>query len=113
MTDRITIKPADGTWVVRAAGAVLGESTNALALHEEGYPTAIYFPRADISMAFFEQSDTQTTCPYKGDATYYDLIAKSGTFKDAAWSYENPTDDVSDIKEYLAFYTSKVAVEKL
>lgn len=113
MSERITITPATGTWVVRAAGAVLGESKNALALVEDGYPEVIYFPREDISMAFFEQSKTETTCPYKGQATYFDLIAKSGTFADAAWSYENPIADVAEIKNYLAFYTSKVAVEKL
>lgn len=113
MANRITIAPAQGTWVVRAAGAVLGETKNALALDEDGYDTVIYFPRADISMAFFDTSDTQTTCPYKGQATYYNLIAKSGTFTDAAWSYDDPIDDVAEIKGYLAFYTSKVAVEKL
>ena len=113
MSERITISPADGTWVVRAAGAVLGESKNALILNEDGYPEVVYFPRADISMAFFEKSEKHTVCPYKGNATYYDLIAKSGTFAEAAWSYENPIAAVSEIKEHLAFYTSKVTVEKL
>jgi len=113
MTNRIEITPAIGTWVVRAAGAVLGETTNALELNEVGYPAVIYFPREDISMAFFDRSETMSNCPYKGQATYYDLIAKSGNFKDAAWSYEDPISDVTEIKGYLAFYTSKVAVEKL
>lgn len=113
MSDRIKITPAQGTWVVRAAGAVLGESTNALVLAETDYPEVIYFPRADISMAFFDKSQKQTTCPYKGQATYYNLIAKSGTIEDTAWSYEDPISDVIEIKGYLAFYTSKVTVEKL
>ncbi len=113
MSDHIKIRPATGTWVVRAAGAVLGETTAALELTEGDYPTVIYFPRTDISMAFFDTSETTSSCPHKGHATYYDLIAKSGTFKDAAWSYEDPKDDVADIKGYLAFFTNKVAVEKL
>ena len=113
MTDHIKITPAKGTWVVRAAGAVLGETNNALELTEAGYPTVIYFPREDISMALFDKSETTSSCPYKGQATYYDLIAKSGTFKDAAWSYEAPIPEVLEIQDYLAFYTSKVAVEKL
>jgi len=113
MSDHITIQPAKGTWVVRAAGAVLGETSHALELTEGDYPTVIYFPRDDVSMAFFDQSETTSSCPHKGQATYYDLIAKSGTFKDAAWSYEDPIGDVANIKGYLAFYTSKVAVEKL
>lgn len=113
MADNIKIRPAKGTWVVRAAGAVLGETNAALELTESAYPAVIYFPRGDISMAFFDTSETTSSCPHKGQATYFDLIAKSGTFKDAAWSYENPKDDVAEIKDYLAFVTSKVAVEKL
>jgi len=113
MADHITIRPATGTWVVRAAGAVLGESTAALELTEGANAPVIYFPRADISMAFFEQTDTASTCPYKGVATYYNLEGKSGTVKDAAWSYETPHDGVAKIKGYLAFFDGKVAVEQL
>lgn len=113
MSDHIKIRAATGTWVVRAAGAVLGESSNALELIEGDYPPVIYFPRGDISMAFFDKSDTASTCPYKGAATYYNLEAKSGTFADAAWSYETPKDDVSEIAGYMAFFGGKVAVEQL
>lgn len=113
MADHIKIRPATGTWVVRAAGAVLGESSNALELIEGDNPPVIYFPRSDISMAFFDQSTTTSSCPFKGIATYYNLVAKSGTFEDAAWSYEDPKKGVEDIAGYLAFYSNKVAVEQL
>jgi len=113
MSDHIKIRPATGTWVVRAAGAVLGESNNALELTEGDYPPVIYFPREDISMAFFDKSDTVSTCPFKGAATHYHLAAKSGTFSDAAWSYEAPKDAVAGIAGYMAFYLNKVAVEQL
>ena len=113
MSDHIKIRPAKGTWSVRAAGSVLGETENALELSEGDYPPVIYFPRADISMAFFEKSDTQSVCPHKGTATYYDHIAKSGTFRDVAWSYEAPLDAVAQIEGYLAFFGDKVAVEQL
>lgn len=113
MADHIKIRPATGTWVVRAAGAVLGESTNAVELVEGDYPPVIYFPRADIAMAFLEPSDMTSTCPYKGQASYFTIVAKSGPVANAAWSYENPSDHVSGIKGYLAFYTNKVAVEQV
>lgn len=113
MAENITIAPASGTWVIRAAGAVLGETKNALQLSEDGHDPVIYFPRADISMAFFEASDTQTTCPHKGTAQHYDIVAKSGTITDAAWSYEDPQGDVAQIAGHLAFYKDKVAVEQL
>ena len=113
MADHIKVYKADGTWVVRAGGAVLGESTNALELAEGSYPAVIYFPRADLAMAFFEPSDTQSTCPYKGSASYFDIVAKSGPIKDAAWSYEEPIEGVEKIKDHIAFHTDKVAVEKV
>lgn len=113
MAEHIKIRPASGTWVVRAAGAVIGESKNALELTEGDYPPVIYFPRADIAMAFLDQSDTTSHCPYKGDATYFAIEAKSGTIPDAVWSYETPKDGVADIKDHLAFYHSKVAVEEV
>lgn len=113
MPDHITIRPATGTWVVRAGGAVLGESSDALELTEGDYPPVIYFPRADIAMAFLEPSDTVSSCPFKGQATYYSIAAKSGLIADAVWSYEDPKPAVAQIKDYLAFYKGKVAVEEV
>ena len=113
MADHIKIRPAAGTWVVRAGGAVLGESTNALELNEGDYPPVIYIPRDDIAMAFLDASDTTSHCPYKGDASYFSIIAKSGEIKDAAWSYENPKAGLEEIKGHLAFYTDRVAVEEV
>lgn len=113
MSDHIKIRPATGTWVVRAGGAVLGESTNALELIEGDNAPVIYIPREDLSMVFLEPSDTTSTCPYKGEARYYNIEAKSGTISDAAWSYENPKEDVAQIAGHLAFYGNKVAVEEV
>ena len=113
MADHITIRPAAGTWVVRAGGAVLGESAGALELTEGDYPPVIYFPRADIAMAFLEPSDTRTTCPHKGEATYFSIIAKSGAIRDAVWSYESPKKGLEAIAGHLAFYPSKVTVEEV
>jgi len=113
MTD-ITIRKAEGTWTVRAGGAVLGESRNALELSEGDYPAVIYFPRGDIAMAFLDQTDHSTHCPKKGDATYYSIVTKSTTLENAAWSYETPNDDVARIKDHLAFYaTDFVTVERV
>ena len=113
MSDHITIRKAPGTWVVRAADAVLGETTNALELTEGDYPPVIYFPRADIAMAFLEKSDTTSSCPHKGAASYYSIITASGAIRDAAWSYETPKESVAQIADHLAFYSNKAAVERV
>ena len=70
MSDHIKIRQAPGTWVVRAGGAVLGESTNALELSEGDYPPVIYFPRDDLAMAFLEKTEHTSQCPWKGQASY-------------------------------------------
>ena len=113
MGDHITIREAEGTWVVRAGGAVLGESTRALELTEGDYPSVIYFPREDLAMAFLEKTDTVSSCPFKGNATYYAIHTKSVVINDAGWSYEDPKDAVSAIKGHLAFYPQKAAVERI
>lgn len=111
--DRITIKPAVGTWVVRTGGAVIAESSNALELTEGDYPPVIYFPREDVAMAFLDASEQTSTCPFKGEAGYFHIAAKSGQIDNAVWTYENPLDEVSEIAGYLAFYTDKAAVERV
>lgn len=113
MTD-ITIRNAAGTWTVRAGGAVLGESRNALELSEPGYPDMIYFPRDDIAMAFLDQTDHSSHCPKKGDATYFSIVTKSTTLENAAWSYEAPLDGMDRIAGHIAFYaTDFVTVERV
>ncbi len=114
MSDHIKIREADGTWVVRAGGAVLGETDAALELTEGSYPPVIYFPREDIAMAFLERSDKTTQCPHKGTASYYSIVTKSTVLKDSVWSYETPKEGVSRIAGHLAFYTGDlIAVEEV
>jgi uncharacterized protein (DUF427 family) len=110
----ITIRQAEGTWVVRAGGAVIGESREALELAEGDYPPVIYFPRGDIAMAVLDQTDHSTHCPKKGDASYFSIITKSTTLENAAWSYESPIAAADRIAGHIAFYPSDtVAVERV
>ncbi len=113
MSDHIRIHPAAGTWVVRAGDAVLGESRNALELTEGSRPPVIYFPRADIAMAFLDPSDRRSTCAWKGEARYFSIVTSAGTIEDAAWSYEDPKPEVAAIAGYLAFYPDRVTVERV
>ncbi|MFN3294399.1 MAG: DUF427 domain-containing protein [Gemmobacter sp.] len=113
MPDHIRIYPAQGTWVVRANGAVIGESRAALELTEGDYPPVIYFPRADLAMAMLDPSPTRTTCPWKGQASYHSLVTKSGTLADVGWSYDAPRPGLERIAGMIAFDRSRVTVERL
>lgn len=114
MLSTIRVIEATGTWAVRAGGAVIGESKAALELSEGDLPPVIYFPRADLAMAFLEPTDHQTRCPHKGAASYFSIQTKSQTLTNAAWSYEDPAPEAARIKDHIAFSTSDfVAVEQL
>lgn len=115
MVDHIKIRKADGTWVVRAGGAVLAETSNALELTEGENAPEIYFPRADIAMAFLDASDKHSHSPLKGDAVFYSIHTKNRTLENAAWSYENPTEGVERIKDHITFYPKPgvIAIERV
>jgi uncharacterized protein (DUF427 family) len=110
----MTIRKAGGTWTVRAGGAILVESKNALALAEGSYDEVIYFPREDVAMALMDPTEKQTHCPHKGDASYFSLVTKSRTLENAAWSYENPLEGAEAIRDHIAFYASDdVVIEQV
>ena len=114
MADQFTIRPAQGIWVVRAGGAVLGESENALELTEAGKSPVIYFPREDIATEFLDASDTRAQRPGIGEASHFSIVTKSTTLKDSVWSYETPDAAASQIAGHLAFQTGDlVTVERL
>lgn len=113
MADHIEIRPATGTWVVRAGGAVIGESTRALEVAEGDALPVIYFPRDDLAMAFLEPSTTTSTSPSKGEAGYFTIVAGAGPIRDAGWSYETPNAGVEQIASHIAFDPEKVTVEEV
>lgn len=110
---RITITKVPGMVVVRTADAVLGETRGALSLREEGYEPVLYIPRADIAMEFLDRSTKSSTCPHKGEASYFHISTSAGRLTDAAWSYETPHEAVAQIAGHLAFYPEMALVERL
>lgn len=113
MPDEIRIRNKPGKWVVRAGGAILGETKSALELSEGDLPEVLYFPRADLAMALLEPSGTRTTCPLKGEARHFSIHTRSTVIEDAAWSYEDPKESAARIKDRIAFYPDKVTIEEL
>ena len=108
----IAISPVEGTVRVTAAGRIVAESTRAFRLEEKGYPPVYYLPRSDADMSLLVRTMHYTHCPYKGDAAYYSIPIGGAKSENAVWTYEEPYDAVANIKEYLAFYPSRVdAVE--
>ncbi len=63
-----------------------------------------YFPPESINRQHFRQSNTDTFCPWKGTASYYDIEAEEAVNENAAWYYPNPSDLAKNIKDYIAFW---------
>jgi uncharacterized protein (DUF427 family) len=89
-------------------GESIADSQAAIGLQEADYPVAYYIPRADVRMELLRRNDNSTHCPFKGDASYWSIDAKGKIAENAVWSYETPFDEAEVIKEYIAFYSSKV-----
>ncbi len=100
----ITIRPASGSYTIRAKGAIIGETSQAVELLEGGRAPVIYVPREDMAMAFLDRSDRQSTCPHKGTASYYSVVTPEGRLENVVWSYETPLAGAEAITGYLAFY---------
>lgn len=64
----------------------------------------VYFPTEAINEEYFRESDTTTVCPWKGTASYYDVVVNGDVNEDAAWYYPNPKEAASQIEDRVAFW---------
>jgi len=104
----ITIEKGDSRIRVSIGGRIVADTRDALTLREAAYPAVQYIPRKDVDMSLLERTDHTSYCPYKGDCSYYSIPVGGERSVNAVWSYEQPFDAVSQIKDYVAFYPDRV-----
>ena len=80
-------------------GAVLAESDKCEVV--EGNQ---YFPPDSINKQYFQESSTHTSCPWKGQASYYTIEVDGQQNKDAAWYYPTAKDKAKNIEGYISFW---------
>ena len=80
-------------------GEVLAESDQGLVV-EGNY----YFPAESVRRDFLKESGTHTTCPWKGVASYYDVVVDGKVNRDAAWYYPQAKTAAKNIQGYIAFW---------
>lgn len=80
-------------------GAVLAESDQTVVVEGNHY-----FPADSIRREHFRESATHTHCPWKGEASYYDVVVGGEVNKDAAWYYPRPKDAAREIEGRVAFW---------
>ena len=86
---------AKATW----NGVVLAESDETVVVEGNHY-----FPASSVNEQYFVDSDTHSTCPWKGTASYRRVVVDGQTNADAAWYYPAPKDAAAEIKDHVAFW---------
>jgi len=80
-------------------GVVLAESDKTIVVEGNHY-----FPHDAINKDHFQTSETHTVCPWKGTASYYDVVVNEAVNKEAAWFYPDTKDAAKNIENYVAFW---------
>ena len=70
-----------------------------------------YFPPDSIKREYFQDSDSHTTCPWKGDASYYHINVNGEVNNDGAWYYPEPKEAAKEIRNYVAFWKGVEVVD--
>jgi uncharacterized protein (DUF427 family) len=101
----ITNQPKERHTTMKATwnGATLAENDETVVVEGNHY-----FPVASLNLAYFRKNGTHTTCPWKGEASYYDISVDGKENKDAAWFYPQPKEAASSIKDRVAFWKGVV-----
>jgi uncharacterized protein (DUF427 family) len=80
-------------------GAVIAESDRTVVVEGNHY-----FPPQSVKQEYLRPSGTHTTCGWKGEASYYDVVVGGQTNKDAAWYYPSPLPAAKQIAGHVAFW---------
>ena len=90
------------------AGEAVADSRQAKLLHETGLAPVWYFPLHDIRTDFLVPSERHTTCPFKGEATYWSITVGARTAENAVWGYPEPLESALVLAGHVAFYGDAV-----
>jgi uncharacterized protein (DUF427 family) len=95
---------------VRVAGHLLATTDRPMLLRETGLPIRYYLPREDVVVELLRPTSFHTTCPFKGEASYWSIDIDGQTHDGIAWSYETPLAAAVEIKEMMSFYPDRAEV---
>ena len=89
-------------------GQTIADSRRSQRVLETSHPPVYYIPPEDVALEYLEPTPRSTFCEWKGNAAYLTLTVGDQRADNVAWYYPQPTATFADIKDYLAFYPSRV-----
>jgi uncharacterized protein (DUF427 family) len=107
----IAIAPSKVHVEVGVNGTLVAESDRATLLDETGLPTRYYLPREDVRTDLLRPTSFHTTCPFKGEASYWSLVLDDEVFDGIVWSYEAPLPGAEAVAGLLCFYPDRVEMK--
>ena len=107
---QITITPSTLHVEVSIDGETVAESDRPVLLDETGLPTRYYLPREDVRTELLRPTSRSTTCPFKGQASYWSVDVGGTVHDDLVWSYEAPIPAAQGIAGLMSFYNDRVEV---
>lgn len=105
---KVSVEPSPARVRVEFAGEIIADSSRALRVLEASYPPVVYLPREDLKQDLIEKTEHTSYCPFKGHASYYTIRVGDSVSENAIWSYEDPYDQVAELKGRAAFYLDRV-----
>lgn len=93
---------------VRFNGTVIADCRRPMLLRESRHHPVYYIPKADVAMRYLRPSDHESYCPFKGSARYWSIEVGDRRVENAVWAYDDPYDELPQIKEHVAFYPDRV-----
>jgi uncharacterized protein (DUF427 family) len=102
------VEPTDKHIRVIFNGVVIAESRRAKRGLETSHPPTYYIPQEDIRMDMLAPTQRQSYSEFKGAASYWTITVGDHVSSNAAWIYANPQTGYESIRDYLAFYASRV-----
>lgn len=106
----VTTEASDAHVEVRVDGELLASTDRPTLLHETGLPTRYYLPRDDVRMDLLRPTSFHTTCPFKGEASYWSLETNGESHDGIVWSYETPIPAAVGISGLMSFYPDRAEV---
>ena len=104
----ITTETVEAHYQVRFNGALIADCRAPMLLTESRHHPVYYIPKRDLALEHLTPTEHESYCPFKGHARYWSIEVGDCTTENALWAYDDPYDELPQIRDHVAFYPDRV-----